>query len=330
MTDQNMTTEYDGHVADRLSTYLEGDLPDGERREVESHLATCAACRADLASLRLTIRALRSLPSTPAPRHFGVPPASTVRPVATLRWVRVPVGALAAALLVIVGFRLLLLSPANYSPSVPTTAPAAPAAPPLAAAAPTFTAAPSAAAPAAAPPSVTPAPVLAVPAAAPLQTDRAASSPANVAASRASVPSPATPATRLLAAQAAPTSTTYPFPGSAPPTVPTGYPAPGGATSLPPYPSPASGAAPGAAPPAAYPAPAANAPPIASATSTGYPAPEVGGQSSALSPVNNATPVSLEAATRSTTWFTPALGILGGLVIATALLFIVLGRRQSG
>jgi hypothetical protein len=40
---------------DRLSEYLDGDLPVGERRELEVHLADCAACRSILDQLRAVV-----------------------------------------------------------------------------------------------------------------------------------------------------------------------------------------------------------------------------------------------------------------------------------
>jgi hypothetical protein len=39
--------------------------------------------------------------------------------------------------------------------------------------------------------------------------------------------------------------------------------------------------------------------------------------------------VALAASTRSTTWFTPALGILVGLAVVTAIAFLLLGKRAA-
>lgn len=59
----------DRHIAnDDLSAYLDGAVDDRVRAAVEEHLATCAACSAELTDLRATVRLLRSLP-VPAPRR---------------------------------------------------------------------------------------------------------------------------------------------------------------------------------------------------------------------------------------------------------------------
>jgi anti-sigma factor RsiW len=51
---------------DRLSEYLDGDLPDGERIALESHLQTCSECSALIGDLRRVIRRARTL-KPPAP-----------------------------------------------------------------------------------------------------------------------------------------------------------------------------------------------------------------------------------------------------------------------
>jgi hypothetical protein len=56
----------DGHWTERLSEYLDGDLSATERRAVEAHLATCAACAETLAELRAVVVQARALES-PAP-----------------------------------------------------------------------------------------------------------------------------------------------------------------------------------------------------------------------------------------------------------------------
>jgi predicted anti-sigma-YlaC factor YlaD len=52
----------------RLSEYLDGDLPESEQVALESHLQTCADCTAVLADLRRVVRRARSL-SELAPPH---------------------------------------------------------------------------------------------------------------------------------------------------------------------------------------------------------------------------------------------------------------------
>lgn len=59
-----------GHVEERLSDYLEGDLaPSGEER-VRAHLRACAACRAALAELRDVVRRAGSLQDSPPERDL--------------------------------------------------------------------------------------------------------------------------------------------------------------------------------------------------------------------------------------------------------------------
>ncbi|HEV8354433.1 MAG TPA: zf-HC2 domain-containing protein, partial [bacterium] len=44
-----------GEWTDRLSDYLDGELPDDERYAIESHLAGCAPCAAVLADLKRVV-----------------------------------------------------------------------------------------------------------------------------------------------------------------------------------------------------------------------------------------------------------------------------------
>jgi anti-sigma factor RsiW len=53
---------------ERLSEYLDGELPEGEHAAIEFHLQSCADCAAVLADLRRVVRRARSL-SEPAPPH---------------------------------------------------------------------------------------------------------------------------------------------------------------------------------------------------------------------------------------------------------------------
>ena len=49
---------------DRLSDYLEGEMPSRQRARIGRHLARCERCRAMLESLTRTLEQLRSLTST--------------------------------------------------------------------------------------------------------------------------------------------------------------------------------------------------------------------------------------------------------------------------
>lgn len=58
------------HWTDRLSEYLDGELTAGEARELESHLAGCAACAGTLAELRAVVEAAAMLPDEPPARDL--------------------------------------------------------------------------------------------------------------------------------------------------------------------------------------------------------------------------------------------------------------------
>ncbi len=54
-------------VEARLSDYLEGALPDEERRELESHLGQCSECGQLLESVRSLVLEMRAMPMVEAP-----------------------------------------------------------------------------------------------------------------------------------------------------------------------------------------------------------------------------------------------------------------------
>ena len=51
-------------VKPELVAYLDGELQDSIRSDVEAHLESCAACRAERENLASTLRSLESLPAT--------------------------------------------------------------------------------------------------------------------------------------------------------------------------------------------------------------------------------------------------------------------------
>jgi hypothetical protein len=57
-------------VCKRLSAYLDNELPAKERMQVEAHLRTCVACRAELAALRGIDARLQLLPVEPVSPDF--------------------------------------------------------------------------------------------------------------------------------------------------------------------------------------------------------------------------------------------------------------------
>lgn len=210
-----------------LSSYIDGEVSDSERRRVERHLSECEECRRELESLRLTVSALRQLPEIQATRSFAISerPESAMGGAGWVLGVRL---AASAAAVVLVGLiladvtglvvqsdlsglagRLEMaqseppLQPAAAAPAAPAAAPTmAPApAPAMAPAAPQQPAAPAAPAPAAA--------AAAAPASAPVQevqVQAAAPAPTNVPAAPAAAPAPtAAPAAMATKSEPEPT-----------------------------------------------------------------------------------------------------------------------------
>ena len=59
----------------RLDEFMDGELAEGDRAAVEGHLASCAACRAELESSRKLDRVLRSVPASAKATAGSVPDA---------------------------------------------------------------------------------------------------------------------------------------------------------------------------------------------------------------------------------------------------------------
>ena len=79
---------------DRLSEYLDGDLPEGDRIALEAHLQSCAECSAIVVDLRRVVRRARTLkPQAPpndlwpaiAQRIGAKPPAGAIIDLASRR-----------------------------------------------------------------------------------------------------------------------------------------------------------------------------------------------------------------------------------------------------
>lgn len=74
-----MSGIHQGHEqsSEALSAYLDGALDSAERDAVELRLATCDACRAELADLRRVRALLRALTEVTPPRSFTLPATTT-------------------------------------------------------------------------------------------------------------------------------------------------------------------------------------------------------------------------------------------------------------
>ena len=105
----NLTEMFDrfrhGKLRELLSSYIDGEVSDSERRRVERHLSGCEECRRELESLRLTVAALRQMPEIQATRSFAISaPPEPVR--GGLGWVLGVRLAASAAAVVLVGLIL--------------------------------------------------------------------------------------------------------------------------------------------------------------------------------------------------------------------------------
>ena len=116
---------------ERLSPYLEGDLEPATRQSVEAHLSQCSACSSELEALRNLLSELKEAPPV------GVPPAFRERVWARIEsstllerirhavlepwYVKIPVGALATAAIVLLAVRVTGVTPARMkAPAMPT------------------------------------------------------------------------------------------------------------------------------------------------------------------------------------------------------------------
>ncbi len=96
---------------EELSSYLDQQLPDDRRRELEEHLHGCETCRRRLDALRQAVNAVRALPMESPPRAFPLP----VRRAPAARWAPLAWagGVAAAALLVVTAGYVALQHPSG-------------------------------------------------------------------------------------------------------------------------------------------------------------------------------------------------------------------------
>jgi anti-sigma factor RsiW len=55
---------------DKLSDYIDGDLDEPTRRQIEEHTAVCTDCKICLATLKKTVTLCNSLANDPVPEAF--------------------------------------------------------------------------------------------------------------------------------------------------------------------------------------------------------------------------------------------------------------------
>lgn len=94
----------DGHLGDRLSAYLDGELVTLEHRRVTRHVVECSDCRDELQELDRARVAVRSLPGVDTTATGEIP----VAPAARHRWRYVVggIGAAAATAALVVGLSI--------------------------------------------------------------------------------------------------------------------------------------------------------------------------------------------------------------------------------
>ncbi|MGI6208494.1 MAG: anti-sigma factor family protein [Anaerolineae bacterium] len=125
MTDTRRSLEPDNeHVSHLLSPYLDGQVEEDERLQVERHLRTCSACRTELAQLRLIVGTMHAMPAMEPPRSFVLTPEMVQRRSWLSLWSTYSpaVAALAAVLLLALLFadvRLLQEPELALAPAVP-------------------------------------------------------------------------------------------------------------------------------------------------------------------------------------------------------------------
>jgi anti-sigma factor RsiW len=123
------------HLDERLSAYLDGELEGTELSAAESHLAACAACRADLEGLTRVAKRAASLDDRP-PEHdlwsgiqsrIATPGTSDVVPLSSRRRVAFTMPQLAAAAVLLMaisaGAGFLMQHPVSQSAQQPFDAP---------------------------------------------------------------------------------------------------------------------------------------------------------------------------------------------------------------
>ncbi|MEI7636894.1 MAG: DUF2275 domain-containing protein [Syntrophus sp. (in: bacteria)] len=102
-------------IENRLSAYMEGLLPPGEKKDTEEHLATCPRCRQALSDLKQVEKLVKGLEEVEPPPFFEHRIMSLVREEAEQKqgflrrlfhplYIKVPIQVLATLLIAVLGF----------------------------------------------------------------------------------------------------------------------------------------------------------------------------------------------------------------------------------
>ena len=201
-------------VEDRLSNYMDNQLPALERAQLERHLRDCTLCQQRLAALQWTVSLLKQAPAPKLPHSFTLPvPARTaLPPILGLNALRLATALATLVLVSLIGVDLILnlggstmapapMPAARNAQSVPPTSVALVPQPTPTNSASNFSAPAAGALPTAAPPTAAP-----LPTQAPRPTSAPAATSARAAATVA--PSPTSTGSRPLAQPFAGTRTT--------------------------------------------------------------------------------------------------------------------------
>jgi hypothetical protein len=116
-----------------FSAYIDQRVTADEQAFVDRHVATCAACRAQLQATRSMVAVLKAMPAVKAPRSFVLPKSMAVQPKSSIfSWypaMRLATVLAAIAFVLVFTSDLLTVRPAgggNIVMSVPSMAPVAP------------------------------------------------------------------------------------------------------------------------------------------------------------------------------------------------------------
>jgi hypothetical protein len=115
---------------DKLSDYLDGELPPGERAEVDGHLRTCSECTAVLNDLKRIVVQAQALDARPPLRDLWPGVAGRIEKIAAPRRISFTLPQFAAAAIVLMAvsgtIAIRLIAPAMVTETAGTRSPVAP------------------------------------------------------------------------------------------------------------------------------------------------------------------------------------------------------------